>query len=59
MAELALYSNTTDKYLVFNGVRLHKKAFLRKGKPSRANAAVVAGVLEMDLSVEDAETVMN
>jgi hypothetical protein len=58
MAQLALYANTKEKYLVFSGVRLHKKGFLRKGKPSRANAAVVAGVVESDLSVDDAEVII-
>ena len=57
MAQLALYASTTDKYLVFNGVRLHKKGFLKKGKVSRANAALVAGVLESELSDVDADVI--
>jgi hypothetical protein len=57
MSSLSLYASTTDKHLVFNGVRLHKKGFLRKGKPTRATAALVAGVLETELSLEDTEKI--
>ena len=42
-----------DKVLVFDGQVLHKRAFPKKGKPSKKNAALVAGVLEDDL--EDTE----
>ena len=57
MAELANYVSTTERHLVFNGVKLHRKAFLRKGTPSKANAAVIAGVLESELSDADSQAI--
>ena len=59
MADLSIYASTTDKYLVFNGAKLHRKAFLKKGKPSKANAAVIAGVMQSELSDGDTTTIIS
>jgi hypothetical protein len=57
MASLSLYASQTETHLVFNGVRLHKKAILKKGSPCHATAALVAGVLESELSQQDADEI--
>ena len=49
MAELHQIASTSDLYLVFDGRKLHKKAFSRKGKLTIDNAALVAGVLPAQL----------
>jgi hypothetical protein len=57
MAGLSVYASSSDKYLVFDGRRLHKKAFGEKGKASNEDAALIAGVIESLLSNADAEAI--
>jgi hypothetical protein len=58
MAELAMYAVQKEKHTVFDGVRLAKRAWIRKGKLKKKDAAVVAGVTEDGLSNEDAEEIL-
>ena len=46
MADLHRIASTTDTYPIFDGKRLHKKAFVRKGKTTVEHAALVAGILQ-------------
>jgi hypothetical protein len=59
MAELHQIASNTDLVLVFDGRRLHKKAFTRKGSLTVDHAAVVAGVLVGDLQQTQAAHVID
>jgi hypothetical protein len=47
-----------DPYLIFDGKRLHKRAFPRKGKPTFKMAAMIAMKLEEEMDNETATYIM-
>ena len=49
----------SDKYMIFNGKLLHKKAILRKGTPKPAHAALIAGTTEDKLGQKDADHIIS
>jgi len=58
MAELAMYAAPKEKYTVYDGARLAKRAWIRKGKLKKKDAAVVAGIPEDRLSNDEAEEII-
>jgi hypothetical protein len=50
MADLNSVASSNDQYPVFDGKRLHKRAFKGKGKLNKDHAALVAGVVASELT---------
>jgi hypothetical protein len=55
MAQLQIYALQNEKYKVFDGAVLHRNAWIKKGKVQKKHAAVVAGIREDQLKMEEAE----
>jgi hypothetical protein len=58
MAQLMMYTLAMEKHLIFSGKELHKRAWLRKGRPKKKDAAVIAKVPEDQLRDEEAEEIL-
>jgi hypothetical protein len=58
MASLVMYAVQNEKYPVYDGSRLFKKAWVTKGKVKKKDAALLAGVTDDKLGKEDAEAIM-
>lgn len=52
MTELQQYA-AVEAVLVFDGQKLHKNAFVKRGKPTDAHAALVAGKLVQDMTLTE------
>jgi hypothetical protein len=59
MSELQAAASTSDPYLVFDGKRLHKKAFTRKGKLTDDHAVLLAGVLKGDINKTQIDVILS
>ena len=57
MTELQQYASK-DGVFVFDGQKLHKNAFPKKGKPTAAHAALLAGKMESELAGSDAAVIL-
>ena len=58
MASLVMLAVPGEKYHVYDGRLLYKKAWVQKGKVKKIDAALLAGVKEDKLGKEDAEVIM-
>jgi hypothetical protein len=58
MTELQQYA-AVEAVLVFDGQKLHKNAFVKKGKPEGAHAALVAGKLLADLTPTEKSSIQD
>lgn len=55
MAQLQIYALQNEKYKVFDGVVIHRNAWIKKGKVQKKHAAVVAGITEGQLKKDEAD----